>query len=405
MTGVVAVIPARGGSVGVPLKNLELVGGRPLLVRAVEACRAASRIEEVVVSSDHAGILEAARQAGARAVLRPPELAGSQATSESAVLHAVDLLPERPRIAVLVQCTSPFIDAQALDAAIAAVDEGRADTAFSAVDNHAFLWRPDPAAGLAGINHDPVHRTRRQDRQPEYRETGAFYVLGTDRLRRHGRRFVGRLHAQIVPELHALEVDSPADLAVARALASAIDRPAALDVDALVTDFDGVHTDDHVAVDSEGRESVRVSREDGMGVGLARDAGVRMLILSTEVDPVVSARARKLQVPVLHGIADKAQALKEWITLENLDPARVAYVGNDVNDLGCLQSVGWPVAVADAHPRVLAAARLVLARRGGEGAVREVCDLVVAGALRREMPLIAAAYGIDTTGVPTRTRL
>ena len=378
MTHVVAVIPARGGSVGVPLKNLEPVGGRPLLVRAIESCRAATLVDDVLVSSDHAGILEVARRAGAGVTDRPPELSGPQATSESAVLHAVELLDPQPEVVVLVQCTSPFIDPAALDDAIAAVLEGRADTAFSAIDNHAFLWRPDAATGLAGVNHDPAFRARRQDREPEYRETGAFYVMGLDRLRTHDRRFVGRLHAQIVPELHALEVDSPADLAVARALAATLDRPVALDVDALVTDFDGVHTDDHAHVDQQGRESVRVSRCDGLGVAQARDAGVRLLILSSEANPVVSARAAKLKVPVRQGVADKAQALKEWLVEADLEPARVAYVGNDVNDLGCLQLVGWPVAVADAHPAVLAAARLVLGRRGGEGAVREVCDLVVA---------------------------
>lgn len=379
MRRVVAVIPARGGSLGVPLKNLQPVGGRSLLLRAIESCRAATRIDGVLVSSDHAGILEAARRAGATAVVRPPELSGPQASSESAVLHAAASLDPPPGLVVLVQCTSPFIDPDALDAAVAAVLDGRADTAFSAIDNHAFLWRPDATAGLAGVNHDPSFRARRQDRAPEYRETGAFYVMGLDRLRAHNRRFVGRLHAQIVPELHALEVDSPADLAVARALAATLDRPARLDVDALVTDFDGVHTDDHAVVDQDGRESVRVSRQDGMGVGLARDAGVRLLILSTEANPVVSARAEKLRVPVLQGLSDKAQALKEWVMAQDLDPARVAYVGNDVNDLGCLQFVGWPIAVADAHPRVLAAARLVLGRSGGQGAVREVCDLVVAG--------------------------
>jgi YrbI family 3-deoxy-D-manno-octulosonate 8-phosphate phosphatase len=376
---VMAVIPARGGSVGVPMKNLEPVGGRALVVRAVEACLATRLIDDVVVSSDHPTILDVARRAGARPVVRPAELSGPQATSESAVLHAVDQLPPAlaPQVVVLVQCTSPFIDAEALDAAIDAVVSGQADTAFSAIDNHAFLWRPDPVTGLTGVNHDPSYRARRQDREPEYRETGAFYVMGSDRLRAYGRRFVGRLHAQLVPELHALEVDSPTDLAVARALAASIDHPAVLDVDAVVTDFDGVHTDNTVTVDQDGQESVQVSRDDGMGVSLALDAGLRMLILSTERNPVVAARGRKLKVPVLQGLPDKAQALKEWLAAENLDPARVAYLGNDVNDLGCLELVGWPVAVADAHPQVLAAARLVLNRSGGAGAVRELCDLAV----------------------------
>jgi YrbI family 3-deoxy-D-manno-octulosonate 8-phosphate phosphatase len=400
---VVAVVPARGGSVGVPLKNLEPVGGRPLVVRAVQACLDARLVDEVVVSSDHDGILAVAQRAGATPVKRPADISGSTASSESAVLHALDALPadRAADVVLLVQCTSPFVEAAAIDEGVDAVLSGNADTSFSVVGNHAFLWRPlpgddDPAArtadleagrvsGLAGVNHDEQQpRARRQDLPPEFRETGAFYVMRVDALRHHGRRFVGRLHAVAVPELHAMEIDSHADLAVARALAPVVDTPGVLDVDALVTDFDGVHTDDTVSVDQDGREAVRVSREDGMGVALARAAGLRMLILSTEVNPVVAARARKLQVPVLQGIADKGQALKEWMEAENLDPARVAYVGNDVNDLGCLQAVGWPVAVAGAHPAVLAAARLVLDRRGGHGAVRQVCDLAVAGVEARE---------------------
>jgi len=156
-----------------------------------------------------------------------------------------------------------------------------------------------------------------------------------------------------------------------------------IDVDALVTDFDGVHTDDRVYLSQEGVESVQVSREDGMGVALARRAGLKLLILSTEVNPVVAARATKLQVPVIHGQADKAQALKEWMAEEGLDPNRVAYVGNDVNDLGCLRMVGWPIAVANAHPEVEALARLKLTRRGGSGAVRELCELVVSAVQSR----------------------
>ncbi len=145
-----------------------------------------------------------------------------------------------------------------------------------------------------------------------------------------------------------------------------------------------MHTDDRVYLAQDGTESVQVSREDGMGFALARQAGVKLLILSTEVNPVVAARAAKLKVPVMHGQSDKAQALKEWMAAEGLDPNRVAYVGNDVNDLGCLRMVGWPIAVANAHPDVDALARLKLTRHGGSGAVRELCELVVAAAATRE---------------------
>lgn len=386
---VTAVIPARGGSQGVPLKNLKTVGGRALVVRAVEACRASRLVSEVVVSSDSAAIREAAMRAGARVLDRPATISGDTATSESAVLHALDELDAQglpAEVCVLVQCTSPFIAAEDLDSAIATVLTGEADVCFSAVDNHAFLWRPsdDPRAGVDGVNHDRSYRPRRQDREPEFRETGAFYVMRVDGLRETGGRFFGRLAVQRVPEKHAIEIDTPEDLQIAQALAAIIDALPPVDVDVIVTDFDGVHTDDGVFVTQEGAEGVLVSREDGMGVSLARRAGIRMLILSTETNPVVTARANKLGVPALQGLGDKASVLRDWMAAESLDPARVAYLGNDVNDLGCLGLVGWPVAVANAHPEVRSAARLVLRKRGGAGAVRELCELAIRGATERE---------------------
>ncbi|MGA5760842.1 N-acetylneuraminate synthase family protein [Nonomuraea bangladeshensis] len=371
---VLAVVPARGGSAGVPLKNLALVGGVPLVTRAVRACLAAELVDQVVVSTDHDGIAATAREAGALIVERPAELSGATASSESAVLHALDALGADPEVVVLVQCTSAFIDPEDLSAAVRKVLDGEADSVVSGLPTHEFLWT---AAG-AGVNHDPAVRPRRQDREPQFRENGAFYVMRTAGFREHGHRFFGRTAVQPVPPQHAIEVDEPGDLELVRALAPFIDRPEPIDVDAVITDFDGVHTDDRAYVDSEGREMVLVSRSDGMGVSLLRRSGVKVLIMSTEHNPVVAARARKLGVPVLQGLADKRTVLRDWLHIEGLDPARVAYVGNDVNDLGPMGEVGWPVATPDAHPRVRAAARVVLTRNGGSGAVRELCDRVVA---------------------------
>ena len=379
---VVAVIPARGGSKGLPGKNLARVGGRPLIERAVRACRAAEQVDLVVVSTDSAEIAATARAAGARVVLRPPSLAGDTASSESAVLHALDVLSAEqpdPEVTVLVQCTSPFVDPADVDAAVKQVRAGELDCCFAALPTHELLWR---SAGrtVHGVNHDGGPRRRRQEVEPDHRETGAFYAMRTRLLRDQGHRFCGRVGVQPVRAATAVEVDAPDDLELARALAAVLDPQldGPVDVDAVVTDFDGVHTDDRAAVDEHGHEAVVVSRSDGMGVSRLRRAGIRVLILSTETNPVVRARAGKLGVPVLNGVADKRQALLAWIADEGLDPQRVAYVGNDVNDLGALASVGWPVAVPDADPRVRALARVVLSRPGGHGAVRDLSERVLA---------------------------
>jgi YrbI family 3-deoxy-D-manno-octulosonate 8-phosphate phosphatase len=146
----------------------------------------------------------------------------------------------------------------------------------------------------------------------------------------------------------------------------------------VVFDFDGVFTDNRVLVGEDGRESVFCSRADGLGLEQLPRVGVGCLVLSTETNPVVSARAAKLRLECVQGLGDtKWEALHGILGERRLDPATVAYVGNDINDLDCLRNVGVPICVADAYPEVLATARYTTERPGGRGAVREVCDLIV----------------------------
>lgn len=146
---------------------------------------------------------------------------------------------------------------------------------------------------------------------------------------------------------------------------------------AVIFDFDGVFTDNRVLVDQEGREAVFCHRGDGLGLGMLRRRGLALLVISQEVNPVVSARCAKLNLPCLQGIEDKAAALRAWAREKGLDLNRAIYLGNDVNDLSCMSLVGCSAVVADAEPAVLRRADLVLSRRGGRGAVRELCDLIL----------------------------
>lgn len=378
---VLAVIPARGGSKGVPGKNLRRVGGVPLIVRAVTAAVNAQLIDTVAVSTDDAAIADAARAAGATIVDRPAELSTDQASSEVALIHALDTLSGHD-ILVFIQATSPFIASADLDAAVARVRDGESDTVFAAKEAHHFLWRQTDE-GAVGVNHDHSFRLRRQDSEPQFQETGAFYVMRVDGFRERGFRFFGRIGIQVVDELGSMEIDTFADLDLARAVAPMLATEEAIDVDALITDFDGVHTDDTVHVAQDGTESVVASRGDGLGIGMLRDAGIPVVIVSKEQNPVVSARAAKLRIDALQGVDEKRAVVERWMAERSIEPNRVAFVGNDINDLAAMDAVGWPIAVADAHPAVIAAARIVLAHPGGHGAVREVAERILRG---REAP-------------------
>jgi N-acylneuraminate cytidylyltransferase len=378
----VAIIPARGGSKGVLRKNLQRVGGVPLVARAVDAAARCPAIDRVIVTTDDPDIAAIAAEWGAEVIERPAELSGDEASSESALLHALDELEARRvdvGVIAFLQATSPFIDVDALTAAVQLVRSRRRDSVFSAVETYGFLWEKGAGGAAEAVNHDVEVRPRRQDREPHYLETGAFYVMRAAGFRASRHRFFGSVGIAEVAARTAIEIDTADELEMARALAPLIDRPGSVDVDAVVTDFDGVHTDDTARVDENGVESVTVSRSDGMGVALLRARGIPFLILSTEANPVVTARARKLGVDVRQASSDKASALREWAAAQGIALSRVAYLGNDVNDLPCLQLVGWPVAVPDAHPLVLSAARLVLDRPGGRGAVRDLAERVIAG--------------------------
>jgi YrbI family 3-deoxy-D-manno-octulosonate 8-phosphate phosphatase len=387
---VLAIIPARGGSKGIPRKNIRPLAGKPLLAYNIEAAQASRYIQRVVVSTDDPEIAQIARAYGAEVVWRPAEISGDMAASESALLHTLETLQTQedyaPDLLVFLQCTSPLTAAEDIDGTITALIEQEADTALAVIPFHYFLWKPGrDTQGLPdalGINHHKSVRPLRQEREVQYLETGAVYVMHVPGFLQVRHRFFGRTALYVMPPERRLEIDDPVDFQVAEVLLKAqrqYQQIAQLpkSVQALVMDFDGVFTDNHVIVQEDGREAVTCSRSDGWGIAKLQKAGLPMLILSTESNPVVQARADKLKIRCLHGITDKAAALQDWLAQEKIDAAQVVYLGNDQNDLGCMALVSCAVAVADAHPDALAVADIVLNRSGGDGAVREICELIL----------------------------
>jgi YrbI family 3-deoxy-D-manno-octulosonate 8-phosphate phosphatase len=385
MNGVLCIIPARGGSKGIPGKNLRLVGGKPLVAHSIEAARGTRSITRVVVSTDDPQIAEVSKRVGAEVIERPIELSGDTASSEAAILHALDIMREQersdPGIIVLLQCTSPLTNSSDIDGTVQALRDEEADCALAVTPFHYFLWGRDADGSARGINHDKRFRPMRQQRDPQFLETGAIYVMRTEGFRAAGHRFFGKTAMYAIPPERCLEIDEPADLALAEARFAALRRQHRIDrlpahVGALILDFDGVMTDNHVTVFQDGREAVVCDRGDGWGLQQFRALGIPVIVLSTEANSIIEARCAKLQLPFRQALEDKKTALLAWLEDQGIAPQSAVFVGNDTNDLGCMRVVGCAVTPADAHADAMAAAAIILSAPGGHGAVREVTDLI-----------------------------
>lgn len=381
------IILARGGSKGVPGKNLRLVGGISLIGRAVRAGIQATSQAAVYVSTDEGAIADEARLHGARIIERPADLSGDGASSEAGWLHALPLIradfPSLERL-VFLQCTSPFIKGTDIDDCVKAMLDVEAACALSVVEDHSFLWGLDSQGRGVGQNHDHTQqRKRRQDLPPQFRENGAIYCVNAAAFEATGQRFCGPV-ALCPVDQPPLEIDSFADLDLASVMAhsvdqSGIDTATLKDIRALVMDFDGVHTDNLVLTDQDGRETVRTSRSDGMGLAeLKRRTDIHHLIVSKERNPVVLARAAKLKIEVQSAVDDKVAALDLWLTDHGLDWSQMLYVGNDINDAPAMRKAGLAACPSDSHSDILGLAQWILPQPGGHGALRHICDTLVA---------------------------
>lgn len=142
-------------------------------------------------------------------------------------------------------------------------------------------------------------------------------------------------------------------------------------------DFDGVFTDNKVIVSQDGTESVICNRSDGLGISYIKKLGIHVIVISTEQNPVVSARCNKLEIPCFQGISNKFEVLMEQAGKHGITLDKISYMGNDTNDLECIRKVGFPVCVCDAHNDVKPEVKYITTNCGGHGAVRELCDLII----------------------------
>lgn len=216
-----AVILARGGSKGIPGKNVLPIGGVPLIGRTVSAALKATCLSEVVVSTDDSEISSLAQAAGAHVISRPAELAGDTTSSEDALLHALEAAEEqfkcRYDILVLMQNTSPFQDGEIVDQVVAELQAGPCKSCITAAASHRYFWQP----AETGWQMQYQTRGRRQDRPPWLMEAGSVYAVRAEAFRADRNLFAQPVGVVEIPEWRAFEVDEPDDMKMAEAIHAA----------------------------------------------------------------------------------------------------------------------------------------------------------------------------------------
>jgi len=228
----------------------------------------------------------------------------------------------------------------------------------------------------------------RQILPPVYWQTGHVDAIRVATIQQKHSLTGDVLYPLVIDPRYTVDIDNLSDWAKYEALANSglemvtlgnSKRPMPHRIDLIVCDFDGVITDNRVWVYQDGTESVAAYRSDSVRVRDLHAAGIEVMILSSEPNRVVEARARKMGVEAIHGVAlhEKGRVLRDILQQKNIKAENVIYVGNDINDLPCFEVAGWSVAVADAYPEVIHAADYVLSKAGGHGALRELCDLIL----------------------------
>jgi YrbI family 3-deoxy-D-manno-octulosonate 8-phosphate phosphatase len=398
---ILAIIPARGGSKGIPRKNIRPFAGHPLIAYGISAGLQAQTVTRVIVTTDDEEIAEVARSCGAETpFLRPPELAQDRTLDLPVFQHALGWLAEHedyhPDVVVHLRPTTPLRPPDLVDRSVSlllAHPEADSVRGITPAHQNPFkMWLMDaedkpirPLTTIPGI--DEPYNSPRQVLPAAYMHTGLIDTIRPATiLQLHSMSGRTILPILFDPAYDA-DLDTPEDWrrAEQRILHGRLKmvwpgkppRSMPKTVRLLVLDFDGVLTDNRVWVDQDGREMVAANRSDSLGINRLRQAGVETVVISMETNPVVAARCRKMNISWVQGENDKAAALKRLLLDRGVDASEAVFLGNDVNDLPCFPLVGWAVAVADAMPEVARQADFILARPGGHAAVRELCDLIM----------------------------
>jgi N-acylneuraminate cytidylyltransferase len=385
----VALIPVRGGSKSIPLKNIKDINGMPLLYWTMKAACECRYIDKVYVATDSDVIFRTVThliRTSAENLFAKAELIGRSAASSSDTASTEIVMLEFAKdyefdYIALIQATSPLLDAKDLDRGFVALQENHIDSVMSVVRQKRFLWKADENGYGVPLNYDYLHRPRRQEFNGYLVENGAFYITKKQYLLQSKNRISGDIKMIEMPEDTFVEIDEPSDWLFVEMLMKRrtyeLKHPARPEIKMLLTDCDGCLTDGGMYYSEKGDELKKFNAKDGMAFRLLKQMGIIVGIITAEDMQINRNRAKKLNLDILeNGCQDKLAAVGRLCQQYGIEMSNVAYIGDDVNDLAVLQSVGYPCCPANAMSPLKDIAKYVTSAKGGEGVIREVTERI-----------------------------
>ncbi|XP_077196327.1 N-acylneuraminate cytidylyltransferase [Paroedura picta] len=373
-----ALILARGGSKGIPLKNIKLLAGVPLIGWVLRAALDAGVFQSVWVSTDHDEIEKVAKQFGAQVHRRSSEVSKDSSTSLDAIMEFLHYHDEVDVVGN-IQATSPCLHPKDLIRVAKMIREDGFDSVFSVVRRHQFRWS-EIKKGVCEVtkpqNLNPAKRPRRQDWDGELYENGSFYFAKRSLIDK-GYLQGGKMAYYEMRAEHSVDIDVDIDWPIAeqRVLRFGyFGKEALKEVKLLVCTIDGCLTTGHIYMSEDGKEVLSYDVRDAVGVQLLQQRGVEVRLISERNCSPKTLSAMKLGCVAEVGVAHKLPVVEKWRTELNLCWKEVAYLGNEESDVECLKKAGMSAVPADGCPASQKATSYICKCNGGRGAIREFAE-------------------------------
>ncbi len=377
----VAVIPLRAGSKGIPMKNRKRILGRPLFTWVL--CEAIfSNLDEIYVYTDDQWISDFITQeytwsSKVKILERPVSTATDTASTELAMQEFVKQIDHNYDMLCLLQATSPLTKRYDINQCLSLVESGEYDSTLSVVETKRFIWSQRGES----LNYDYTHRPRRQDFDGMFVENGAVYTTTKKQFEESGIRIGGKIGIVPMREETLTEIDEPVDFTIIENLIQTElqhMKGSGLKVKTLFLDVDGIFTPAQVAYSQDGEFSKTFNMQDGMGLQLIREAGVEVVVITSEKSHIVKERMDKLGIKHLYmGVKDKFSRMEAILSELDCTRSEVAYMGDDINDLSCLASVGWGITPQNGVSEVKSVVDMITSAQGGHGAIREAVEFIM----------------------------